>query len=124
MSDGNFDRCLYGNCETKQALQQSVAPGQYSLFLGAHENKLKSKFCDKNKNSTISNRFNSIGYRTDIESDLKVLVRHTECDKDKHKPCKPGSKSVHCNPGIQATPYICDRAIVPTNMKMPKSRGF
>ena len=124
MADGIFDRNLYGKCETRQALKQSLRPGQYDLFLGKYETNLNTKRCNKNNSATISNKFNSIGQRTDIESDLKVLIRLTDCDKDKHKPCPIGSSSVHCNPGVPATPYVCDRAIVPTNMKMPTNRGF
>jgi len=124
MADGIFDRNLYGKCETKQALKQSLNPGQYNMFLGKYETKLNTNRCNVNSNSTISNKFNSIGTRTDIESDLKVLVRLTDCDRDKHKPCPISSTNMHCNPGVPATPYVCDRNIVPTNMKMPTSRGF
>ena len=34
------------------------------------------------------------------------------------------SDEPRCNPGVPAIPYICERDIVPTNMKMPTNCGF
>ena len=129
MSDGIFDRILYGKCETKQALKRNLGPGQYRLYLGAQETSLNQKCCGGvqctyNNNATISNTWDSIGKRTDIESELRVLVRATGCNADQHQMCQPNSQRMACNPGIPATPHICNRAIVPTNMVMPTSRGF
>ena len=55
---------------------------------------------------------------------LDIDNRATLCNDDKHKPCDKNSKEPMCNIGIQCTPYLCNRDIVPTNMKMPNSCGF
>ena len=124
MSDGIFDRNLYGKCETKQALRQNLGPGQYMLQKFAHEVEINSDKCNHNANAAISHTHDSIGRRTDIESDLKVMVRLTDCDGDKHKPCTVNCSTSSCNPGVPANPAVCERDIVPTNMTMPTHRGF
>ena len=120
---GSFNRKLYDNCQTELKLRESVSPGEYKLFNGAFENELNSVYCQKNASSTITNTWDSIGHRTEIESELLYLVKGSNCVHDKHKPCD-NSNEKRCNPGIHANPKICDRAIVPTNMKMPKSSGI
>ncbi len=114
---------MYDNCQINLQLKESVSPGEYKLFAGAHENELNSEYCQKNTNATISNVWSSIGERTDLESDLLVLTRGTNCVDDKHKSCVD-SKDKKCNPGVPANPRICERDIVPTNMKMPNKPGF
>ena len=118
---GSSNRKMYDECATKIRVENSVSPGNYMLYVGAHENK---KSCDNNKNATISNKMKAIGKRTDIESDLLVLVRSTDCNKDKHVPCSVDSKDKRCNVGVPANPYLCDRSIVPNNLKFPTSAGF
>jgi len=120
---GSYNRKLYDNCQFNLQLKESVSPGEYRLFAGAHENELNNEYCSKNTNATISNVWKSIGERTDVETDLKVMKRGTNCVDDKHKPCD-NSNEKRCNPGIPANPRICERDIVPTNMKMPKKCGF
>lgn len=120
---GSYNRKLYDNCQFQLKLRESVSPGEYKLFQGAHENDLNSDYCSKSGNATISNKWDSIGKRTEIESDLMYLVRGTNCNDDKHKPCDY-SKESKCNPGVPSNPRVCERDIVPTNMKMPKSSGF
>ena len=120
---GSYNRKLYDNCQFNLQLKESVSPGEYKLFSGAHENDLNNEYCSKNSNSTISNVWESIGKRTDLESDLLVLKKGSNCVDDKHAPCSD-AKDVKCNPGIPANPRICERDIVPTNMKMPKECGF
>lgn len=124
MSHGIFDHLSAGVCETNQANKQRVQPGLYRLQSYAHETDINRNICGKNNNSTISNKHNDIGYRTDIESDLSVRVRLTGCDDDKHRPCKRNATDFHCNPGVPLNPVLCDRMITPTNMKMPSDRGF
>lgn len=120
---GSYNRKLYDNCQFQLKLKESVTPAEYALFVGAHENDLNSEYCKKNAKATIPNTWNAIGYRTDVETELLYLVRGSNCVDDKHKPCDR-DLSQRCNPGIPAVPYICERDIVPTNMKMPKSTGF
>ena len=120
---GSYNRKLYDGCQYELKLKESVTPNDYRLYVGAWENDLNSELCNKNEKSTIPNTWKAIGKRTDIESELLYLVKGSNCVHDKHSPC-PSSKEKRCNPGTPANPYICERDIVPTNMKMPKSAGF
>jgi len=120
---GSYNRKLYDNCQFNLQLKESVSPGEYRLFSGAHENDLNSEYCSKTSEATITNVWGSIGKRTDLESDLLVMKRGTNCNDDKHKTCE-NSKEERCNVGISANPRVCERDIVPTNMKMPKKCGF
>ena len=120
---GSYNRKLYDNCQFQLKLRESVSPGEYKLYAGAHENELNTEYCQKNGKATISNKWDAVGKRTEVESELLYLVRGSNCNHDKHKPCDL-SKEPRCNPGVPAVPYVCDRDIVPTNMKMPKSCGF
>lgn len=120
---GSYNRKLYDNCQFQLKLKESVSPCEYKLYNGAHENELNSEYCTKNAKATIPNTWSAIGYRTDVETELLYLVRGSNCVDDKHKPCDK-SNEPRCNPGIPAVPHICERDIVPTNMKMPKSAGF
>ena len=64
---GSYNRKLYDNCQFNLQLKESVSPGEYRLFPGAHENELNNEYCSKNTNATISNSWNSIGDRTELE---------------------------------------------------------
>ena len=121
---GIFDKKLYDDCQIKLKLGESTKPSIYNLYPGAYENDLNNQYCKKNTNSTISNKWDSIGKRTDIESELiQISKRGTNCVSDKHKPCT-NANDITCNPGVAANPYICNRDIVPTNMIKPISCGF
>ena len=120
---GSYNRKLYDNCQSQLKLKESVTPSEYMLYSGAYENELSSEYCTKNTNATISNTHDSIGNRIDIDSELKYLVKGSNCNHDKHKPCD-NSQEKRCNPGVPSNPKICERDIVPTNMKMPKVCGF
>ena len=120
---GSYNRKLYDNCQFQLKLKESVTPGDYRLYPGQAENELNSEYCEKNIKANIPNTWSAIGYRTDIESELLYLVKGSNCVHDKHKPCDKSNEK-RCNPGIPAVPYICERDIVPTNMKMPNKPGF
>ena len=120
---GSSNRKVYDQCQRNLQLKESVSPGEYRLFSGAHENELNNKYCVNTTNATISNNWKSIGERTEIESNLLIMKLGTNCVNDKHKPCDK-SEEKRCNPGVPANPRICERDIVPTNMKMPKKCGF
>ena len=85
-----------------------MGPGNYRFFSGFHENELNNKYCQKNQSATISNKWDSIGERTQIESDLLVLTKSTNCTDDKHKPCESASDK-RSNPAVPSNPYVCDR---------------
>ena len=120
---GSYNRKVYDKCQCSLQLKESVSPGEYRLFSGAHENELNNKYCSDITNATIANNWKSIGQRTELESNLLIMKLGTNCVNDKHKPCD-NSNDKYCNPGIPANPRICERNIVPTNMKMPNNCGF
>ena len=117
---GKSNRMLYDKCATNLQVKESTQPGCYKLYAGAYENE-----CEPNQNTVISNKHNSVGVRVDIESDLKNQIsKASRCVKDKHAPCAVNDTSKRCNPGIHTNPYLCERLIVPTNLKMPKNNGI
>lgn len=148
-----FARPLYDNCNYYQDLHQSTSPLNYALLVDNYENKqnsnavfpcngsfveVKCEPCLDNKEANITNTFDSVPYRTDIESELKLInYRLSRCSGEKFQPCqagclKCGSKGVAgalnsypvCNKVIPTVALLCDRKIVPTNMKMPVDSGI
>ena len=85
--------------------------------------------CDYNKMANIEAKWESIGIRTDIESELLELNRpNSRCVSLKHKKCSDQCSNNKCtnkchNYVIMNT-RICDRNIVPTNNSMPTTTGF
>lgn len=119
---GTSNRKLYDQCATNLQVKESTKPGCYKLYTGAFENKNE---CQPNKKTDISNKNDSIGIRTDIESNLKNQIsKSSRCVADKHAPCTVGDNTKRCNPGVHTNPYLCDRLIVPTNLTMPKDNGI
>ncbi len=133
---GNWSRLKNDNCQNKLQLEESLRPGNYALFKGAHEVNLESSYispesgiqsgCHENANAEISNMWscNNQGIKVDIENDLLDLDQATKCVADKHKMCTPESNDRSCNVGVPAMPALCERVIVPTNMRMPPNCGF
>ena len=80
------------------------------MYAGAHENELNSEYCQKNTNATISNKWDSIGKRTEVGNELLYLVKGSNCVHDKHKPCDNSNES-RCNPGIPSNPLVCESGI-------------
>ena len=118
------NRKLYDTCQLSNKIKQSVEPtDKYNLLIDKFENELNSDHCKKNLNAEIKNTYSDIGKRTDIENDLYVLNKFTNCIDDKFKGCS-NSESKKCNIGIVANPYICERDITPTNMFPVKNCGF
>jgi len=136
---------IYDECATIQAVNQSTRQFRdYDFLVDAFENTLKNnvvatcdgkfahvecKLCKSNDGSMTNTREN-VDYRTDVESDLYGLTRlNTYCDVNKFIPCyaqkcdkacaeRGGSKSEACNKfKAVSEPLLCDRMVVPTNMK-------
>ena len=134
-----FARTLYDNCSYYQELNQSTNPLNYALLVDNYENKQNSNVvfpctgdmisvpcesCKVNKDANQTHTFDSIDKRIDIDSDLKLInYKLSRCNEDKFKPC-PLKKETECNKVIPTVVLLCDRSIVPTNMKMPIDNGL
>jgi hypothetical protein len=126
---GIFNKTLYDDCAFKQRTMTSVEPLFYELYNGKFENSLT---CKNNKGSQIPNTWGSIGLRTDVESELQYrTIPLTKCATEKYIACgytkgngKKSNAYTGCTNNVVITPFLCDRDIVPTNMKMPKQKGF
>jgi len=140
---GYNSRFLNDQCTYDQYIRTTVEPCNYKLYSGAFEHdemtikngpcktseKYGCKYCDTNNTANIEARWDTIGLRTDIESDLITITRpNTRCADLKFHPCGPGCTSkfceVTCPNHVVVNTLVCDRHIVPTNNKMPTSTGF
>ena len=142
----NWSRLNYDNCSYDQKVKMSVEPGMYNSFLSRFENdlgvsskslpcdtemmkKLNCNNCDLNKDATLNNNISSrLNELLDVESDLKQYTRlNSKCNEHKYNPlnseCAGDFKKCVMNKYV-VTPNLCDRLIVPTNMKMPTYNGL
>jgi len=137
-------RFLYDQCTFDQNLKSSTEPCRYQLNGNKYENinmtikngpcKIDSKKigcapCDTNNKANIEAKWETIGLRTDIESDLLAINRpNTRCVDLKYHQCGPncGKKDCKkiCKKHVVVNTLVCNRHIVPTNNKMPKSSGL
>jgi len=137
-------RFLYDQCTFDQNLKSSTEPCRYSLLVGKFENnnmtikngpckndskKIGCAPCDTNNKANIEAKWETIGLRTDIESDLLAINRpNTRCVDLKYHPCGPNCSKKDCPKKcpkyVVVNTLVCDRHIVPTNNKMPVSTGF
>jgi hypothetical protein len=126
---GIFNRTLYDDCAFKQRTMTSVEPLFYELYNGKFEHKVT---CRKNDGSKLANNWTTIGPRVDVESELQYrTIPLTKCATEKYIACgftgnnaKKSNSYTGCQNNVVITPFLCDRDVVPTNMKMPKSKGF
>ena len=141
---GYNSRFLYDQCTFDQNLKSSTEPCRYQLLVGKFENnnmtikngpckdnlkKLGCEPCNLNSNANIEAKWDTIGKRTDIESDLWIMNRpNTRCVDLKYHPCGPSCDKKSCKKDcpnhIVVNTRVCDRHIVPTNNKMPTTTGF
>lgn len=142
----NWSRLNYDNCSYDQKVKMSVEPGMYNSFLSRFENdlgvsskslpcdtemmkKLNCNYCDYNKDATLNNNISSrTNELLNVESDLKQYTRlNSKCNEQKYIPlnneCAGDFKKCVMNKYV-VTPNLCDRSIVPTNMKMPLNNGL
>lgn len=133
---GEFSRLTYDDCSNNQDLQQSTKIfTDYVFNLYQYENTLKSNAvstcdgkyahiecnaCDVNKDSISATLEHSLIQRLKDESSLLGIDRlNTKCDSNKYQPCYKQKctmeKDCSYRPIVQ--PLLCDRIIVPTNMK-------
>jgi hypothetical protein len=142
---GYNSRFLYDQCTIDQNLKSSTDPCRYQLMLDKFENinmtikngpcqgdinkKMKCDPCNDNRIANIEAKWDTIGLRTEIESDLWAINRpNTRCVDLKYHPCGPGCNKQYCSKTcpnhVIVNTRLCDRNIVPTNNKMPVRTGF
>lgn len=141
---GYNSRFLYDQCTFDQNLISTTEPCRYQLLAGKYENenmtiengpckgnlkKVGCKPCDVNNTANIEAKWDTIGLRTDIESDLLAINRpNTRCVDLKYHPCGPSCTKKYCEKKcpnhVVVNTRACDRNIVPTNNKMPTTTGF
>ena len=143
---------MYDECATVQAIGQSTELFKnYDFLLPFFENTKKTNTlatCDgkyahiecntcKANNGLMENSLANLSYRINTENDLYGITRlNTKCDSLKFKPCyvkdneiKASQKGTRpqnsaCSAYLPiAQPLLCDRSVVPTNMK-PFVNGF
>jgi len=131
-----WGRTLYDGCNNEQQVNMSVQPGMYNVFNHKFENsnnstveslpcnsvekqKMGCQFCKNNANANINNvNDHYVKKMLDIEADLKLYNRpNTRCANGKFQHNENSNN-------IVVNPHLCDRTIVPTNMKMPNKSGF
>ena len=144
---GVSSRLPYDICAFSQKTKTSCSPGDYSLFLEYNINpnlrtakdvpclnsdkSIGCQPCNLNENptdKTLEIGPNSFVLKAAIEDDLNGLTRNlTKCASEKYLSCEinnPHRKPGECDNVIAVTPLLCDRSIVPTNLKFPTSKGF
>ena len=142
----NWSRLNYDNCSYQQQVNLSVEPGMYNSFLHRFENdlgvtskvlpcdtemmkQLNCNSCDENKNAFYNNNINArCNELLEMESELKNYTRiNSNCNDKKYIPtnndCAGDFKKCVMNKHV-VNPILCDRNIVPTNMKMPTNNGL
>jgi hypothetical protein len=99
-----------------------VKPKVVSCSAEIHE-KIACELCDLNKNASINNNISALNDQLlDIDSELKLyLPQNSKCANKKYIPNFQYPDEAK---KIVVVPTICDRLIVPTNMRMPESSGL
>ena len=141
---GISSRLNYDNCSAEQQTKTSVGPANYTLFLDYHINpSMKSakdisclsadkntgcEPCDVNKIATLELGPQYFTLRADIEDNLRGIKRNlTQCASEKFLACEINSSNRilgECTNVITVNPNLCDRSIVPTNIRFPTFKGF
>ena len=138
-----WNKLKYDDCNFREIMEISTKPGMYNSFLPRFENtlgtwkdtlpcecgmekRLGCSLCEYNKDANLDNSIQELHSNLlDIDSDLKLYTRPgSKCNSTKYV-----SPNLNCAENINdcksnsvvVTPLLCDRKIVPTNMKMPKS---
>ena len=112
----SFTRTMYDNCQSTNRCNEPLQPGNYMLNKTFWEN---SNVCTNNTNVDLNYFNNSIGNRTDLESELRSLNQQLgNCSVNKQKTCLEDSSQPICNikPAIS---NICDRYITCPSLSHP-----
>ena len=141
-----WGKLKYDECNYDQEIKITTFPGMYSVNLDTYENNIGSTndaiccdpdvmkridcdSCDVNREATINNNHKDYAdKRVDIDSDLKIYnIVASKCVESKYKPqnnnCAQNIFECQHNK-VVVNPILCDRSIVPTNMKPPTSSGL
>lgn len=130
---GFNSQLMYDVCATEQAIAQSTKQFiNYDFAIEKFENRPSNglvstcdgKFvhiecdkCDYNKD-LLENTRSNIDYRITAENDLLGLTRlSSKCDGQRYTPCYVQQVSDCAKWKPIAQPLLCDRSIVPTNMR-------
>lgn len=121
-----FTRQMYDNCASAQNTKQSTGPLELILDI--------NKFVNCNNICRPAKEYPpQSALLVDIESSMWGLDKlASQCDAAKHPFCGPSGCLLTSDPrvGPHITPYACswghigDRAVITTNMRMPKNPGF
>lgn len=128
-------RLMYDDCYYKQVDNSNKLQENYSMFLDSYVNSNMENInantcgyfsldpsgcslCD-NKEANMTKLPNDFGKRADVENMLWGINKPVSlCNSNKFGGCESNSNNVDCsNNYISVTPWLCDRAIFPTNLK-------
>jgi len=141
---GISSRLNYDNCSAEQQTRTSCAPANYSIFLDSFVNPTMKyakdvscliadkntgcESCDVNKVATLELGPQAFSQRADIEDNLRGIKRNlTQSASEKFPACEINASNRiagECTNIITVNPNLCDRSIVPTNIRFPTSKGF
>ena len=141
---GINSRLIHDSCAQSEKTKTSCAPGNYSMYIDSYVSPtLKSSkdvvclnetktvgcdSCDTNKNATLELGPQSFVQRANIEDNLRGVKRNLSlCTNQQFMSCDVNSANRiagECTNVITVNPHLCDRNIVPTNLKFPVSKGF
>ena len=144
---GISSRLKNDSCAIDQYTKTSCAPANYSLFLDYHinpgfkssqdvpcngnqTNQIGCVSCNENTNSTIGLGPQTFVQLAEIEDNLRGTRRNlSSCANARFASCElvpnaPNRIEGECVNNIAMNPYLCDRSIVPTNLKFPTWKGF
>jgi hypothetical protein len=143
---GINSRLIHDTCAQSQKIHTSCAPADYSMYLDYYINPtfktskdvpcghsaktIGCLACETNSNAMINLGPDSFVKLATIEDNLRGTIRNlTLCSNEKFMSCQVNPNAANRIPGecdnfITVNPYLCDRTIVPTNLKFPTTKGF
>lgn len=124
-------RLRYDTAASQQFVDQSTREYRdYDFLVDKFENRpnttqcnrtdphIECKSCSSNQNILDNTRDASLAYRIDMENDLRGSTRPlTLADSGKYISCNLKSTGACDSQKPIANPWLCDRNIVPTNMR-------
>jgi hypothetical protein len=132
---GIYSRSQYDQCYLNEYKKINDTQTDYALFKDYNINpNMKANMnicvhnygyinncflCNNNKEATLDNNPENFKKITEIENNLKGINRPlTYCNDKKFQGCFDNNSNLdECTNNIVINPYLCDRDIIPTNMK-------
>lgn len=125
---GVYTRSPYDECYFKQYNSLNKSQFEYHMFLNTYINSCPHQdssdncpLCNHNKEAQLTDMPNDFVQKITIDSSMKGIDRILHyCDDDQSALCniKQAPRTVAENNMVPNIPYLCDRLINPTNMKM------